>query len=329
MPDGEIVDRLGTARGRPGRASDVTICALGAMVPKAVAAAERLAGDGVDAEVIDVRSLVPLDATTILESVGRTSRFVTVEENPRLCGWGAEVASIVAEESFFDLDGPIVRVTTPHSRSRRPTRSRTSRSHRSNGSWRASAERCTDTRMATSRKGTSRWPTGSCCGVVTCSRWIPQLGDIAGGDVLIEGDTIAQVGKDIGRRRGDRRAGCVVIPGFVDTPPAHVGGGDPQLRAERDARRLLRRGARQLRAAVPARGRLRQQPGRARSSASTRASRRCVDWSHINNTPDHPDAGDPGAAGIRHPRRCTRTAARTRRSPTTGSTARSPSRAMT
>ncbi len=77
-------------------------------------AAERLAGDGIDAEVIDVRSLVPLDVTTILESVGKTGRFFTVEENPRLCGWGAEIASIVAEERFFDLDGPIVRITTPH-----------------------------------------------------------------------------------------------------------------------------------------------------------------------------------------------------------------------
>jgi pyruvate dehydrogenase E1 component beta subunit len=113
VPDGEIVDRLGTARVlRSG--DDVTICALGAMVPKALAAAELLDGDGVSAEVIDVRSLVPLDVSTILDSVGRTSRLVTVEENPRLCGWGAEVSSIVAEEGFFSLDGPIVRVTTPH-----------------------------------------------------------------------------------------------------------------------------------------------------------------------------------------------------------------------
>ena len=113
VPDGEIVDRLGSARVlRSG--DDVTICALGAMVPKALSAADVLAGDGVSAEVIDVRSLVPLDVPAILDSVGRTSRLVTVEENPRLCGWGAEVASIVAEEGFFALDGPIVRVTTPH-----------------------------------------------------------------------------------------------------------------------------------------------------------------------------------------------------------------------
>lgn len=113
VPDGEIVDELGTARVlRSG--DDVTICALGAMVPKALVAAERLSGDGVSAEVIDIRSLVPLDVRAILESVGRTSRLVTVEENPRLCGWGAEVASIVADEGFFTLDGPIVRITTPH-----------------------------------------------------------------------------------------------------------------------------------------------------------------------------------------------------------------------
>jgi pyruvate/2-oxoglutarate/acetoin dehydrogenase E1 component len=113
VPDGEIVDRLGSAKVlREG--NDVTICALGAMVPKALEAAARLAGSGVDAEVVDVRSLVPLDTTTILGSVGKTGRFVTVEEAPRRCGWGAEVASIVGEERFFDLDGPIVRITTPH-----------------------------------------------------------------------------------------------------------------------------------------------------------------------------------------------------------------------
>jgi acetoin:2,6-dichlorophenolindophenol oxidoreductase subunit beta len=113
VPDGEIVERLGEARVvRTG--TDVTVCALGAMVPTATLAAETLAADGVSAEVIDLRSLVPLDTKTLLESVGRTGRLVTVEENPRLCGWGAEVASIVAEERLFDLDGPIVRVTTPH-----------------------------------------------------------------------------------------------------------------------------------------------------------------------------------------------------------------------
>jgi len=113
VPDGEILDTLGTAKVlRPGK--DATILALALMVPRALAAAERLAADGIDCEVIDVRSLVPLDTRTILASVGRTGRLYTVEENPRLCGWGAEIASIVADEAFWDLDGPIVRITTPH-----------------------------------------------------------------------------------------------------------------------------------------------------------------------------------------------------------------------
>jgi pyruvate dehydrogenase E1 component beta subunit len=84
------------------------------MVPRALEAAERLAEDGISAEVIDLRTLVPLDTNAILESVARTSRVFTVEENPRLCGWGAEIASIVAHEAFWDLDGPVVRITTPH-----------------------------------------------------------------------------------------------------------------------------------------------------------------------------------------------------------------------
>ena len=114
VPDGEHVDTIGTAKVLR-RGDDVTICALAAMVPRALAAAERLDDeDGISATVVDVRSLVPLDTRTILEEVRNTGRLVTVEENPRLCGWGAEIASIVADECFYDLDGPIVRITTPH-----------------------------------------------------------------------------------------------------------------------------------------------------------------------------------------------------------------------
>lgn len=114
VPDGEILDTLGTAKIlRPGR--DATIIALALMVPRAMEAADILARDhGIDCEVIDVRSLVPLDTQTILGSIARTGRLFTVEENPRLCGWGAEIASIAADECFYDLDGPIVRITTPH-----------------------------------------------------------------------------------------------------------------------------------------------------------------------------------------------------------------------
>ncbi|MBV8841512.1 MAG: alpha-ketoacid dehydrogenase subunit beta [Bryobacterales bacterium] len=114
VPEGEIVDTLGTARiVRPGK--NATILALALMAPRALAAAEKLQAEhGIDCEVIDVRSLVPLDMQTILESVGRTSRVFTVEENPRLCGWGGEIVSLIVEEAFFKLDGPPVRITTPH-----------------------------------------------------------------------------------------------------------------------------------------------------------------------------------------------------------------------
>jgi acetoin:2,6-dichlorophenolindophenol oxidoreductase subunit beta len=114
VPDGEIVDSLGTAKIlRKGK--DCTILALALMVHRAMEAAEILARDhSIDAEVIDVRSLVPLDTQTMLASVAKTGRLFTVEENPRLLGWGAEIASIIADEGFWDLNGPIVRITTPH-----------------------------------------------------------------------------------------------------------------------------------------------------------------------------------------------------------------------
>jgi pyruvate/2-oxoglutarate/acetoin dehydrogenase E1 component len=114
VPDGELVDTLGTAKILR-RGSDATILALALMVPRALAAAERLQKEhGIDCEVIDLRSLVPLDTQTILSSLSRTHRLFTVEENPRLCGWGAEIVSIIADEAFYELDGPLVRITTPH-----------------------------------------------------------------------------------------------------------------------------------------------------------------------------------------------------------------------
>jgi acetoin:2,6-dichlorophenolindophenol oxidoreductase subunit beta len=90
--------------------TDVTLVALAYTVPMALRAAERLAGEGVSAEVIDLRCLIPLDMTTVLSSVGRTSRLVVVEENPYQGGWGGTVASIVADEGFELLDAPIRRV---------------------------------------------------------------------------------------------------------------------------------------------------------------------------------------------------------------------------
>jgi pyruvate dehydrogenase E1 component beta subunit len=114
VPDGEHVVPLGQAATlRAG--TDCTIVALAAMVPRAVEGAARLQDEhGISAEVVDLRTLIPLDARAVLQSVEKTSRLFTVEENPRALGWGAEIASIVADEGFYSLDAPIVRITTPH-----------------------------------------------------------------------------------------------------------------------------------------------------------------------------------------------------------------------
>jgi acetoin:2,6-dichlorophenolindophenol oxidoreductase subunit beta len=114
VPEDEHVGELGKAVVH-GEGEDAVLVALAAMVPRALDAADRLRAEhGVSCRVVDLRTLVPLDVTTLLEAVRATGRVFTVEENPRLCGWGAEIASLIAEEAFYDLDGPIVRITTPH-----------------------------------------------------------------------------------------------------------------------------------------------------------------------------------------------------------------------
>ncbi|MER5573891.1 alpha-ketoacid dehydrogenase subunit beta [Streptomyces massasporeus] len=90
--------------------ADITLVALASMVPLALKAAEVLAGEGIEAEVVDLRCLVPLDAATVLASLRKTSRLVTVEENPYQGGWGATVVSVVADEGFGLLDAPVRRV---------------------------------------------------------------------------------------------------------------------------------------------------------------------------------------------------------------------------
>ena len=107
-PPGHYVPLGMAAIARSG--SDITIVALASTVPIALAAADRLATSGINAEVIDLRCLVPLDMATVLESVGRTTRLVVVEENPYQGGWGGTVVSIVADEGFELLDAPIRRV---------------------------------------------------------------------------------------------------------------------------------------------------------------------------------------------------------------------------
>jgi acetoin:2,6-dichlorophenolindophenol oxidoreductase subunit beta len=107
-PEGHVVE-LGHA-GIAREGADVTLVALAATVPLALSAADRLAAEGVSAEVVDLRCLVPLDMATVLASVAKTSRLVVVEENPYQGGWGATVVSVVAEEGFELLDAPIKRV---------------------------------------------------------------------------------------------------------------------------------------------------------------------------------------------------------------------------
>ena len=109
VPDGEHVVPLGQARiVREGE--DVTLVAYGAMVPVAEAAADALEGEA-SVEILDVRTLKPLDEEALLASVAKTGRVVIVQEAPRTAGFGAEVAAIIAEKAILDLQAPVVRVT--------------------------------------------------------------------------------------------------------------------------------------------------------------------------------------------------------------------------
>ncbi|MEZ0362368.1 alpha-ketoacid dehydrogenase subunit beta [Mycobacterium sp. pUA109] len=109
VPTGHHVVPLGSAATvRPGR--DVTLISYGRQVHDALAAAERLAQDGIDAEVIDLRSLVPLDEAAILESVARTRHAVVIHEAVRRGGFGAELASLITENLFDELGAPVQRV---------------------------------------------------------------------------------------------------------------------------------------------------------------------------------------------------------------------------
>ncbi|HUB41531.1 MAG TPA: alpha-ketoacid dehydrogenase subunit beta [Streptosporangiaceae bacterium] len=107
-PPGHVLPLGQAATARSG--TDITVVALASTVPLALAAADELAGSGIQPEVIDLRCLIPLDMATVLASVQRTSRLLIVEENPYQGGWGGTVASIVADEGFEFLDAPVRRV---------------------------------------------------------------------------------------------------------------------------------------------------------------------------------------------------------------------------
>ena len=110
VPEGEYTVPLGVGDvKRPGR--DLTVIATSRQVLRALEAAEVVAReDGCEVEVVDPRTLYPLDRATILSSVGRTHRALVVHEGPKRCGWGAELAALLTEEAFDDLDAPVVRV---------------------------------------------------------------------------------------------------------------------------------------------------------------------------------------------------------------------------
>lgn len=110
VPEGEYLTSIGKAKIRR-EGKDITLVANSASTHRALAAAEILAQEGIDAEVIDLRTIKPLDLDLILESVSKTHRIVTVEENKPFCGWGAQVAYEVQRHGFDELDAPIMRVT--------------------------------------------------------------------------------------------------------------------------------------------------------------------------------------------------------------------------
>jgi 2-oxoisovalerate dehydrogenase E1 component beta subunit len=110
VPEGEyLVSLESAAMARKG--TDVTVLAYGAMLYEALDAAEKAAAQGVSCEVIDLRTLWPVDVTTILQSVEKTGRLVVVHEAPRTCGFGAELVSLVCEKAFFHLQAAPIRVT--------------------------------------------------------------------------------------------------------------------------------------------------------------------------------------------------------------------------
>jgi len=107
-PEGHVIPFGQANISRTG--SDITLVGLAWSMPIVLEAAGLLASQGISAEVIDLRTLVPLDAATVLASVAKTSRILIVEENPYQGGWGGTLASIVADEGFYDLDAPVKRL---------------------------------------------------------------------------------------------------------------------------------------------------------------------------------------------------------------------------
>ncbi len=109
VPAGDYVVPLGTAVVRR-EGNDVSVITYGAMVHESLVAAETLSGEGIDIEIVDVRTLQPLDFDTIAASVRKTNHAIVFHEDGRFAGFGAEIAAFIAENCFEDLDGPVMRI---------------------------------------------------------------------------------------------------------------------------------------------------------------------------------------------------------------------------
>lgn len=109
VPEGEYLTPIGKARIRR-HGEQVTLIANSGSTHRALAAAETLAAEGIDAEVIDLRTIKPLDFEAIAQSITKTNRAVIVEENKPFCGWGAQVAYQIQRDLFDELDAPVIRV---------------------------------------------------------------------------------------------------------------------------------------------------------------------------------------------------------------------------
>jgi 2-oxoisovalerate dehydrogenase E1 component beta subunit len=113
VPDDRYTVEFGKAEVRR-QGGDLTCVSYGLMHHYCLEAAERLSSDGIEVEVIDVRSIFPLDMDTVLESVGKTNKVMIVYEDNKFLGLGAEISAQIAEKALFELDGPIVRIGGPH-----------------------------------------------------------------------------------------------------------------------------------------------------------------------------------------------------------------------
>jgi 2-oxoisovalerate dehydrogenase E1 component beta subunit len=110
VPEGRYTVELSTVReARPGK--DVTVFCYGAMVPVATKAAEQAAEQGIETQVVDLRTLLPLDEEAVVDAAKRTGRVVVLHEAPRFCGMGAEISALIAEHAIEYMEAPVVRVT--------------------------------------------------------------------------------------------------------------------------------------------------------------------------------------------------------------------------